>query len=92
VIYEAHVRGFTRHASSATRSLPGTYKALAEKLPYLKVRPSALPQPAPFCPTSACALLRTGGTAVPALGLVEVVMGGCFWGRVLRVVQSMGFK
>ncbi|MGE4527544.1 MAG: glycogen debranching enzyme, partial [Rhodospirillaceae bacterium] len=35
VIYEAHVRGFTRHPSSAVRH-PGTYAALREKIPYLK--------------------------------------------------------
>lgn len=57
VIYEAHVRGFTRHPSSATRSLPGTYKALAEKLPYLKVRPSPLP---PFWALAAHPCLSPG--------------------------------
>ncbi|MGW9048142.1 glycogen debranching protein [Streptomyces lydicus] len=35
VIYEAHVRGFTRHPSSAVRS-PGTYAGLREKIPYLR--------------------------------------------------------
>ncbi|GGQ33998.1 glycogen debranching protein [Streptosporangium pseudovulgare] len=35
VIYEAHVRGFTRHPSSAVTA-PGTYAGLREKLPYLK--------------------------------------------------------
>lgn len=35
VIYETHVRGFTRHPSSAV-SAPGTYAGLREKLPYLK--------------------------------------------------------
>jgi len=34
VIYELHVRGFTRHASSGVRS-PGTYAAIREKIPYL---------------------------------------------------------
>jgi glycogen operon protein len=35
VIYEAHVRSFTRHASSNVRH-PGTYAGLREKVPYLK--------------------------------------------------------
>ena len=35
VIYELHVRGFTIHPSSAVRH-PGTYRALIEKLPYLR--------------------------------------------------------
>jgi len=35
IIYELHVRGFTRHESSGT-DFPGTYKGLTEKIPYLK--------------------------------------------------------
>ena len=35
VIYELHVRGFTRHGSSNVAA-PGTYRGLAEKIPYLK--------------------------------------------------------
>ena len=35
VIYELHVRGFTRHASSGV-AYPGTYRGLIEKIPYLK--------------------------------------------------------
>ena len=35
VIYELHVRGFTRHASSGVDH-PGTYLGLIEKIPYLK--------------------------------------------------------
>jgi len=35
VIYELHVRGFTRHASSGVVH-PGTFDGLREKLPYLK--------------------------------------------------------
>jgi isoamylase len=35
VIYELHVRGYTRHPSSAV-SHPGTYLGLIEKIPYLK--------------------------------------------------------
>jgi isoamylase len=35
VIYEMHVRGFTRHPSSGVKSL-GTYSAIREKIPYLK--------------------------------------------------------
>jgi isoamylase len=34
VIYELHVRGFTRHPSSGVTA-PGTYAGLAEKVPYL---------------------------------------------------------
>jgi glycogen operon protein len=34
VIYEAHVRGFTRHPSSGVR-WPGTFAGLAERIPYL---------------------------------------------------------
>ncbi|MCF7990403.1 MAG: glycogen debranching protein GlgX [Thiohalocapsa sp.] len=35
VIYEMHVGGFTRHASADTEH-PGTYRAVTEKIPYLK--------------------------------------------------------
>ena len=35
VIYELHVRGFTRHASSRVAH-PGTYLGLIEKIPYLR--------------------------------------------------------
>lgn len=35
VIYEMHVRGFTRHPSSNVRQ-PGTFAAIREKIPYLK--------------------------------------------------------
>jgi len=36
VIYEMHVRGFTKHSSSEV-DYPGTYVGLVEKLSYLKV-------------------------------------------------------
>ena len=35
VIYELHLRGFTRHESAGVRH-PGTYAGLLEKIPYLK--------------------------------------------------------
>jgi glycogen operon protein len=35
IIYELHVRGYTRHPSSRVRH-PGTFLGLAEKIPYLK--------------------------------------------------------
>jgi glycogen operon protein len=35
IIYELHVDGFTRHASSGVRH-PGTFAGLIEKIPYLK--------------------------------------------------------
>jgi glycogen operon protein len=35
VIYETHVRGFTKHESSGVDH-PGTYRGLVEKIPYLK--------------------------------------------------------
>ncbi len=35
VIYEAHVRGFTRHPSSEVK-FPGTYGGLRQKIPYLR--------------------------------------------------------
>jgi glycogen operon protein len=35
VVYEVHVRGFTRHASSKV-SRPGTFAGLVEKIPYLQ--------------------------------------------------------
>ncbi len=35
VIYETHVRGFTRHGNSSVDH-PGTYRGLIEKLPYLR--------------------------------------------------------
>ncbi|MCC7447558.1 MAG: glycogen debranching protein GlgX [Anaerolineae bacterium] len=34
VIYEMHVRGFTKHPSSGVKN-PGTYDAIREKIPYL---------------------------------------------------------
>jgi isoamylase len=34
IIYELHVRGFTRHPSSQT-TRPGTYQGIIEKIPYL---------------------------------------------------------
>lgn len=36
VVYEMHVRGFTKHSSSEV-DYPGTYIGLVEKLTYLKV-------------------------------------------------------
>jgi isoamylase len=36
IIYEMHVRGFTRHESSRTK-FPGTYLGVVEKLDHLKV-------------------------------------------------------
>jgi isoamylase len=35
IIYEMHVRGFTRHASSGVKH-PGTFAGIREKIPYLK--------------------------------------------------------
>lgn len=35
VIYEMHVRGFTKHASSGVKH-PGTFEGIREKIPYLK--------------------------------------------------------
>ena len=35
IIYERHVRGFTRHESSGVK-YPGTFAAIREKIPYLK--------------------------------------------------------
>jgi isoamylase len=35
VVYEAHVRGFTRHPSSGVTN-PGTYAGFLEKIPYLR--------------------------------------------------------
>ncbi len=35
IIYEMHVRGFTKHASSGVAH-PGTYRGIIEKIPYLK--------------------------------------------------------
>jgi len=35
IIYELHIRGFTRDASSGTQA-PGTYLGIIEKIPYLK--------------------------------------------------------
>ncbi len=35
VIYELHVRGYTRHESSGVK-YPGTFRGLTEKIPYLK--------------------------------------------------------
>jgi glycogen operon protein len=35
IIYEIHVRGFTKHSSSGVKN-PGTFDGLVEKIPYLK--------------------------------------------------------
>ena len=35
IIYELHVRGFTKHSSSQVEH-PGTYQGIVEKIPYLK--------------------------------------------------------
>lgn len=35
IIYEMHVRGFTKHPSSGVK-FPGTYEGIREKIPYLK--------------------------------------------------------
>lgn len=35
ILYQCHVRGFTRHASSGVKA-PGTFSGMAEKIPYLK--------------------------------------------------------
>ena len=35
IIYEMHVRGFTKHASSGVQ-FPGTFEGIREKIPYLK--------------------------------------------------------
>ncbi|NOX24531.1 MAG: glycogen debranching enzyme, partial [Deltaproteobacteria bacterium] len=35
IIYELHVRGFSRHKSAGVRQ-PGTYSGLVEKIPYLR--------------------------------------------------------
>jgi isoamylase len=35
IIYEMHVRGWTRHPSSGVKH-PGTFAAIREKIPYLK--------------------------------------------------------
>src|SRR5262249_50046077 len=35
IVYELHVRGFTRHPSSGVQH-PGTFAALCEKIPHLK--------------------------------------------------------
>ena len=35
IIYEMHVRGFTKHGSSGV-SFPGTFEGIKEKIPYLK--------------------------------------------------------
>lgn len=35
VVYEAHVRSFTRHASAKVKN-PGTFAAIRDKIPYLK--------------------------------------------------------
>jgi glycogen operon protein len=35
IVYEMHVRGFTRHASSGIK-YPGTYAGIRQKIPYLK--------------------------------------------------------
>lgn len=36
IIYEMHVRGFTRHPSSGVHYPPGTFAAMREKIPYLR--------------------------------------------------------
>ena len=81
VVYEMHVRGFTRHPSSGRhRTTRGTYAGLIEKIPYLKelgvtavellpvfhVRPAGLPDgPRELLGLSAGLVLR----AAPAVQL-----------------------
>ncbi|WP_455718572.1 alpha-amylase family glycosyl hydrolase, partial [Anaerosporobacter sp.] len=36
IIYKMHVRGFTKHSSSKTGKMAGTFKGVIEKIPYLK--------------------------------------------------------
>lgn len=36
IIYKMHVRGFTKHASSKTGKVAGTFRGVVEKIPYLK--------------------------------------------------------
>jgi glycogen operon protein len=36
IIYEMHVRGFTGHPTAQVKTIPGTFAALQEKIPYLK--------------------------------------------------------
>lgn len=35
IVYQCHVRGFTRHSSSGVKA-PGTFRGVQEKIPYLK--------------------------------------------------------
>lgn len=36
IIYKMHVRGFTKHTSSKTGKVAGTFRGIIEKIPYLK--------------------------------------------------------
>ncbi|MBN1422035.1 MAG: glycogen debranching protein GlgX [Planctomycetes bacterium] len=48
IIYELHVRGFTRHPSSGVRA-PGTFRGAIEKIPYLKALGITAVELMPIC-------------------------------------------
>ncbi len=53
IIYEMHVRGFTRHPSSHTQH-PGTFLGLIEKIPYLKELGVNAVELLPICEFNEC--------------------------------------
>jgi pullulanase/glycogen debranching enzyme len=68
VIYELHVRGFTRHPSSGVATdRAGTYAGLVEKIPYLQdsvSRPSS-------CSPSSSSMPRTRRPSSPTTGAIR---------------------
>jgi len=71
VIYEMHVRSFTRHPSSGVK-FPGTFAGLRAKIPYLKelgVNCVELMPIYEFDEFEAAALIRDRGTTLQLLGI-----------------------
>jgi glycogen operon protein len=69
VIYELHVRAFTKHPSSRV-SNPGTFAALAEKIPYLKELGVTAVELMPVCEFDECETDRVNPfTREPLLNL-----------------------
>jgi isoamylase len=66
IIYEMHVRGFTRHPSSEVKH-PGTFSAIREKIPYLKTLGVNCVELMPVCEFDELEIDRTDPTTVQRL-------------------------
>ena len=87
VIYELHVRAFTKHPSSRV-SNPGTFAALAEKIPYLKELGVTAVELMPVCEFDESETDRVnplGGATPESLGLPSACFlcpQRCLFGRI----------